>query len=185
MPERKYNPRQPAELRVHGVQLFKENRPDYFSDSAAYALIAETPGCSRFANGASRRSATPENARAGVPKKNGPQSIGKSRGGWNTKIRMVSASDRQAMIFRLSGGNAHDTPEGHALLERWAAPVADAPQAMDRTCEGNETRRLAEEMGMTPVLPPKANRKAERDYDQETYKFRNETERLFRRLERF
>ena len=38
----------------------------------------------------------------GARKKNGSESIGKSRGGWNTKIHMVSASDRQAMIFRLS-----------------------------------------------------------------------------------
>ena len=44
----------------------------------------------------------------GARKTNGPQSIGKSRGGWNTKIRMVSASGRQAMIFRLSGGQAND-----------------------------------------------------------------------------
>ena len=35
---------------------------------------------------------------------------------------------------------------------------------------------------MTPVVPPKANRKAERDYDRETYKLRNEIERLFRRF---
>ena len=41
MPERKHTPRQPAELRVLGVRLFKENRPEYSSDSAAYALIAE------------------------------------------------------------------------------------------------------------------------------------------------
>ena len=31
----------------------------------------------------------------GARKTNGPQSIGKSRGGWNTKIHIVAASDRQ------------------------------------------------------------------------------------------
>ena len=41
---------------------------------------------------------------------------------------------------------------------------------MDRAYEGDETRRLVEEMGMTPVVPPKANRNAER----ETCKLRNE-----------
>ncbi len=35
---------------------------------------------------------------------------------------------------------------------------------------------------MTPVVPPKANRKAERDCDRETCKLRNEIERLFRRF---
>ena len=48
MPERKHSPRQPDELRVRGVRPFKENRPDYSSDSAAYASIAEKLGCSRF-----------------------------------------------------------------------------------------------------------------------------------------
>ena len=35
---------------------------------------------------------------------------------------------------------------------------------------------------MTPVVPPKANRKAERNYDRELYKLRNEVKRLFRRF---
>ena len=41
MPERKHTPKQPAELRVRGVRLVKENRSNYSSDSAACALIAE------------------------------------------------------------------------------------------------------------------------------------------------
>ena len=81
------------------------------------------------------------------------------------KIHMVSASGRQAMIFRLSDGQAHD-----------------APPAMDRACEGDKTRRLVRDLGMTPVVPPKANRKAEWEYDRETYKLQNEIERLFRRF---
>ncbi len=95
---------------------------------------------------------------------------------------MVSASSRQAMIFRLPDGQAHDAPESRALLKSWADPVAGAPPAMDRACEGEETRRLVRDLGMTPVVPPKANRKAEREYDRETCKFRNEIERLFRRF---
>ena len=118
----------------------------------------------------------------GARKTNGPQSIGKLRGGWYAKIRMVSASDRQAMIFRLSGGQANDAPEGRALPESWVNPVAGAPLAMDRAYEGDETRRLVRDIGMTPVVPPKTNRKAEREYDRKTYKLRNEIERLFRRF---
>ena len=118
----------------------------------------------------------------GVQKKNGRQSIGKSRGGWKTKIHMVVASDRLAMIFRLSGRQAHDAPEGRALLESWDDRVANAPLAMDRAHDGDETRRLVETLRMTPVVPPKANRKEKWDYDRELYKPRNEVERLFRRL---
>ena len=35
---------------------------------------------------------------------------------------------------------------------------------------------------MTPVVPPKANRKVKRDYDKDLYKLWNEIERLVRRL---
>ena len=53
---------------------------------------------------------------------------------------------------------------------------------MDRVGEGNKTRGLVETLGMTPVVPPKANRKVKRDCDKDLYKLRNEVERLFRRL---
>ena len=53
----------------------------------------------------------------GARKTNGPQSIGKLRGGWNTEIHMVSANDRLGMIFDLFGGQAHDAPKGRAPLE--------------------------------------------------------------------
>jgi transposase len=57
----------------------------------------------------------------GGVKKNGPQSIGKSRGGWNTKIHMVAADARTAVTFCLSPGQAHDAPEGRRLLNSLGA----------------------------------------------------------------
>ena len=50
--------------------------------------------------------------------KNGPQAIGRSRGGLTTKIHMVAADERTPVIFSLSAGQAHDAPEGRKLLER-------------------------------------------------------------------
>ena len=50
--------------------------------------------------------------RHGRGQKNGPQSIGKSRGGWTTKLHMVAADDRTPLAFSLSPGQAHDGPEG-------------------------------------------------------------------------
>ena len=44
--------------------------------------------------------------------KNGPQAIGKSRGGWTTKIHRVAASDCCAITFRRSPGQDHDAPAG-------------------------------------------------------------------------
>ena len=118
----------------------------------------------------------------GARKTNEPQSISISRGGWNMKIHMVSASNLQAVISHLSGGNTHDAFEGRALLKYWDDPVANEPLAMDRAYEGDETRQFVLDFGMTPVVPPKAYRKAEWEHDRETCKFRNEIERPFRRF---
>ena len=51
-------------------------------------------------------------------KKRGKQAIGRSRGGLTTKIHMVTATDRSAVSFALSGGEAHDSSEGLALLDK-------------------------------------------------------------------
>lgn len=117
--------------------------------------------------------------------KNGTQSIGRTRGGWNTKLHMVAASDRDGVIFSLSAGNCGDSPEGRALLQQLGPVDHPVYLLMDRAYEGDETRALAVELGYMPVVPPKSNRKEPWDYDKELYKQRNQVERLFRRIKRF
>ena len=117
--------------------------------------------------------------------KRGTQSVGRTRGGWNTKLHMVAASDRDGVIFSLSAGNCSDGPEGRALLRQLGPTDQPVYLLMDRAYEGDETRALAEELGYMPVVPPKRNRKNPWDYDKELYKQRNQVERLFRRMKRF
>ena len=50
-------------------------------------------------------------------KKNGPQSIGRSRGGLTTKIHLVAGDERTALCFSLYSGQGGDAPAGH-ILER-------------------------------------------------------------------
>jgi transposase len=118
-------------------------------------------------------------------KKNGPQCIGKSRGGWNTKIHLVAADARTAITFALSPGNAHDAPEGRELLRDLGTMPEGLPMLMDKAYEGDETRQLVLSLGMVPVVPPKSNRLDPWEYDRALYKKRNEIERLFRRLKGF
>ena len=56
---------------------------------------------------------------------------------------------------------------------------------MDKADEGDETRQLVVDMGLKPVVPPKASRVCPWDDDRELSKRRNEVKRLFRRLKRF
>lgn len=55
----------------------------------------------------------------GALKKIGPQAIGRSPGGWTTKIHMVAADARTAITFSLSPGQAHDAPTGASCSSRW------------------------------------------------------------------
>ena len=121
----------------------------------------------------------------GALKKNGPQAIGKSRGGWTTKIHMVAADARTAITFSLSPGHRHDAPEGRQLLRTLEPVESTVCMIMDRAYEGAETRQLVLKLGFTPVVPPKQKRVSPWQYDRVMYRRRNEIERLFRRLKGF
>ena len=95
---------------------------------------------------------------------------------------MVAADARTAITFSLSPGQAHDAPEGRALLSRLGAPNRPLHLIMDRAYEGTGTRQLALDLGFIPVVPPMSTRVAAWEYDRAMYKRRNEVERLFRRL---
>ena len=56
---------------------------------------------------------------------------------------------------------------------------------MDSASEGDETLRLARQLGYVPVVPPNPNRLVLWEYDRVVYRRRNEIERLFRRLKGF
>ena len=98
---------------------------------------------------------------------------------------MVTASDRAVVAFSLSGGNAHDAPEGGRLVDRIERLDEQLFMLMDRAYEGDKMRAKVVEKGFTAVVPPKKNRKEPWEYDKEHYKQRNEIERYFLRLKRF
>ena len=126
---------------------------------------------------------------AGALKKHGPQAIGKSRGGWNTKVHLVSADDRTALKICLSPGQAADGAFGRVLLENWNDKPKGLPDnvamVMDKAYEGDKTRKSVALAGFIPVVPPKINRKKPWKYNREIYKKRNQIERLFRKLKGF
>ena len=98
---------------------------------------------------------------------------------------MVTASDRSVVAFSLSGGQAHDAPEGERLLDEIEKLSEQIFIIMDRAYEGDGMRAKALEKGFIPVVPPKKNRNKPWEYDKERYKERNEIERYFLRLKRF
>ena len=94
-------------------------------------------------------------------------------------------TDRAAVSFSLSSGNASDGPEGRKLLSLTPHDKAHRYLIMDRAYEGDKTRLLAIHRGYIPVVPPKRNRKSPWEYSRELYKRRNTVERFFLRIKRF
>jgi transposase len=81
----------------------------------------------------------------------------------------------------LTGGQVNDCTQAIALL-------ADSQAEAVLADKGYDTDAIVEHIentGARAVVPPKSNRKQQREYDQELYKKRNRIERCFSRLKQF
>jgi transposase len=116
----------------------------------------------------------------------GPQSIGKSRGGWMTKIHSVVADAKLPIKRRLSPGSASDGPVGQVLLEELPKKICKKKSLLiDKAAEGDSFREKVQKCGMRPVVPPKSNRLKPWRYNKKLYKRRNIVERNFRLIKEF
>ena len=88
-------------------------------------------------------------------------------------------------MLKLSPGQAGDAPQGRELLQAGGPAPAGCYLIMDAAYQGNETLRLAHQLGYTPVVPPNPQRLSRWRYDAVIYRKRNEIERLFRRLKSY
>ena len=84
--------------------------------------------------------------------------------------------------FHLTGGQACDLDGADVLLPQIEADIVLADKGFDA-----DERVLIplQKAGKTAVIPPKANRKVQRSYDQELYKARHLIENFFAKLKLF
>jgi transposase len=116
------------------------------------------------------------------PKKDGEnQAIGRSRGGLTTKIHAVVDALGNPVALSLTPGQAADITQ--------AAPLLDEvePDAFigDKGYDSDALIEKLEQRGITPVIPPKANRKEPRETDFALYCERNLVERFFNALKQY
>ena len=83
--------------------------------------------------------------------------------------------------FLLLPGQAHDMKGVAPLIEgvSFDAPLADKAFDTDGLLKDVDAR------GATAVIPPKANRKIQREYDEEIYKWRHLVENYFSKVKEF
>jgi transposase len=116
-----------------------------------------------------------------VREKNGEQAIGRSRGGLTTKIHALVDALGNPVELMLTPGQAHDLA--------CAEPLIDGvdPQALigDKAYDADLLIDTLNRRKITPVIPPKANRKIPRHCDFALYCERNLVERFFNKLKHF
>jgi transposase len=120
-------------------------------------------------------------ASAGARKTSGPQAIGITRGGLNTKIHAVCDALGNPLRFVLTPGQRHDSKPVPELLDGLAAKALLADKAYD----SDKIVQIAQAQGMQVIIPAKANRKNPRVLDKHRYKARHLVENLFQRMKVF
>lgn len=125
---------------------------------------------------------------AGAPQTQGgqeAQALGRSRGGFGTKIHAAAADERTALAVVLTPGQAGDAPSYPELIDAVPQECPVDAAAADKSYDSDAIRVDLKQRGIEPVIPPRANRNEPIAYDKTTYRQRNRVERLFNKLKQF
>jgi transposase len=114
-----------------------------------------------------------------VQKKSGYRCVGRSQGGFTTKIHArVDAKGRPVSLL-ISPGEAHDVTYAEALLEGLepcAVVIADKAYDADRV------RAQIRAQGAIPNIPSRSHRRRKSRWTKAFYRERNHIERFFNKL---
>ena len=106
------------------------------------------------------------------------EELGRSRGGYSTKIHVAVNEAGAPVKITLSPGQEADINHAKPLLEGSNPKKVLADKAYD----SDDFVATIEEQGAEAVIPPRSNRKEQREYDKEAYKERNLVERFINKI---
>ena len=119
----------------------------------------------------------------GAPKNGGQacQALGRSRGGFSTKIHVSVDGLGNPLRFILTGGQRHDITQAEELIAGYAGEQVLA----DKGYDSQEFREHILALGMTPVIPPRSNRKEPAGYDRHLYRERHLVECFINKIKHY
>ena len=82
-------------------------------------------------------------------------------------MHVLCGSESEAVDLRLTAGQAGDAPVGEERIDAINPCDGIAQAAMDKAYDSNAIRAKLDAKGITPVMPPKANRLEIIVYDKE------------------
>ena len=119
-----------------------------------------------------------------VPKKNGSQAeqaLGRSRGGFSTKIHVTVDGLGNPLRLLLTPGQRHDIIKAHDLIVDLEFDYVIA----DRSYGAQDFLEAIRARNAEAVIPPKKNAKEPRDYDQWRYRERHLIECFIGKIKHF
>lgn len=109
------------------------------------------------------------------------QALGRSRGGFSTKLHVLVNGLGMPVEFKLTPGQAADITEAEALLDGYNFDAAIGDKGFD----SKKLVDYIEGRGAEAVIPPRSNLKDQREFDRHLYKERNLVERFLNRIKQF
>lgn len=112
--------------------------------------------------------------------------MGRSRGGYGTKIHLVCVDEDSALAVELTPAQAHDAPPFDALFEAALQRFPEAEEVIaDKGYDSWPLKQKILEAGMPAHIPSRSNAKDPWPIDAESYKERNRIERLINKMKQF
>jgi putative transposase len=107
--------------------------------------------------------------------------LGRSRGGFGTKIHAAVTPLGHPVALGLTGSQASDSPRLPGLI----AGVAVGAVLADTGYDSDANRAAIRAAGAQPCIPPRKNRTEPIAYDRHLYRERNVVERYFARVKQY
>jgi transposase len=111
--------------------------------------------------------------------------LGKSRGGWGTKIHAAVSGLMLPVTVHLSAGQEADVSHAKTLLGAVPAGAEVKAVIADKGYDSKAVVEAVQAMGAQAVIPTLSTRKEQREVDKDLYRERNLAERFWRRLKDF
>jgi hypothetical protein len=118
------------------------------------------------------------------PAPSGGEALGRSQGGFSTKVHLRAEGGGKPITAVLTGGERHEQIALEALLDQGAIrrPGRGRPRLRPRRVAGDKgyssptARRRLRRRGIVPVIPSKRNQQRQPGFDREAYRERNRVE---------
>lgn len=121
------------------------------------------------------------------------EALGRSQGGFGTKLHLRAEGNGKPMAFVLTPGERHEQSALEPLLDRGAVPRPGRgrPRLRPRRVAGDKgyssptARARLRRRGIGAVIPTRRDQRQRPGFDRQAYRRRNLVERLINRLKQF